>query len=109
MLGGEENAAATSGSLRGCVSGVDMLSRALDFAADLPDLQSQSFRYRGDLLRWAEFGVYGNTRFVRPSTARLVNCIAFPSEPACVSQTRGGCAVGVGRGEGGGGGLELDL
>lgn len=88
-----ENAAATSNSLRGCVSGVNMLSRGLDFAADLPDLQSQPFRYRGDLLRWAEFDVYGNVQFVRPSTASLVNCVTFPSLPACVSQSRGGCAV----------------
>ncbi|XP_070188097.1 uncharacterized protein [Littorina saxatilis] len=88
MLGGTENTAASSTAFRGCVSGVNMLSRGLDFTADLPDLQSQPFRYRGDLLRWAEFQEYGNTRFARPSTARLVNCVANPSEPACVTQSR---------------------
>ena len=92
VLGGMQNTAATSGSLQGCVSGVNMLSRGLDFAADLPDLQSQPFMYRGDLLRWAEFEVYGNVQFARPSTARLVNCVAFPALPVCATQFRGGCA-----------------
>jgi hypothetical protein len=91
VLGGEENTGEenTTSSFQGCAYGVNFLSRGIDFMTDLPDLQSQPSRYRGDLLRWAEFALYGNVRVVRPSTARLVNCIANPTLSECVVQTRG--------------------
>lgn len=89
VLGGNKNSPTPSAkSFEGCLYGINFLSRGLDFTTDLPALQTQPGRYQGDLLRWAEFKLYGNVKVVRPSMARLVNCNTNPSLPACTVQIR---------------------
>ncbi|XP_076452127.1 uncharacterized protein LOC143287751 [Babylonia areolata] len=100
VLGGMRDApqppsGSTTSSFEGCVSGVNILGRALDFTTDLPNLQKFPSSYSGDVLRWAGFEEYGNTRYVRPSDARLVNCVTNPSEPLCIGQTRSTAAPAV--------------
>ena len=70
-------------SFRGCVSGLDMLGRALDFDTEVSSVAARPELYLGDVFRWGEVQPYGNTVAQRPSTAGANNCANGGVGPDC--------------------------
>ncbi|GFO38966.1 signal peptide, cub and egf-like domain-containing protein 1, partial [Plakobranchus ocellatus] len=74
----------STGGFRGCVSGLDMLGRALDFDTEVARVSTNPELYLGDVFRWGELQPYGNALIQRPSTAGPNSCTNGGVGPECL-------------------------
>ncbi|GFR99359.1 Pol polyprotein [Elysia marginata] len=60
-----------------------MLGRALDFDTEVARVDANPEQYLGDVFRWGEIQLYGNSVTQRPSTANPNNCLNGGVGPDC--------------------------
>ncbi|KAK3789280.1 hypothetical protein RRG08_001670 [Elysia crispata] len=70
-------------SFQGCVSGLDMLDRALEFGTEVASVSASPELYLGNVFRWGELQPYGNSLAQRPSSASPNNCTNGGVGPDC--------------------------
>ncbi|XP_035824571.1 uncharacterized protein LOC101861248 [Aplysia californica] len=80
---GSQTYSATVLPFVGCVSGMDLLSRALDFDTEVEQVDDNPSNFLGDVFRWHEVIPYGNVDVERPSTAAISQCPRGQLSPDC--------------------------